>query len=497
MEFKRHIINKLLIIVAYFMLVSCEQHRLAYIEKLMETNIEMADSLILVIGEPIRKNNQAHYAILKTQIDYKKYGNIPNDSLIRIATEYYGSNTKNYHAAMAWYNLGCVAGLNGQDSTAADAYLTALGLFPDTLNRYYALTEQNLSYIYLEHKMEKEALEMILACRTNAERLRDSAAIVFCDFNIANSLLYKNQYNIAEESYLKIKDSKWLSPNTKPMPYIQLAKIYMFRDSNYTKAIAYADSFIIKNKGVKSKDIAYSIKADAYYSLGNIDSALLYCNLSIEDKNDPYIVCDAYRTLSEIHTIKNNSETAVYYAQQASSWMDSITSGTAPSPLFRIINKHVSAKQPVLIISKGYFVIIFSLLLTFVLIIWISKKLKGNNLQNPNIADFEQAINAFKESQSYNEMNQIIYQGNKVSDHNRNCIIKEFRKSTIKIRNYIFSLSNNISQTELDYCIFILLGFKQKDFHLIFHISYSGSRNLKSRIKEKIPESTYNHIFEQ
>lgn len=495
MEFKRHIINKLLIIVTYFMLVSCEQHRLAYIEKLMETNIEMADSLILVIGEPIRKNNQAHYAILKTQIDYKKYRDIPNDNAIRIATDYYGTNSKDYYAAMAWYSLGCVAELNNQDSTAVDAYLTALKLFPDTSNRYYALTEQNLSYIYLEHKMEKEAIDMIVSCRTNAVRLNDSAAIAFCDFNIANSLLYKNKYNKAEEIYLRVKDSKWLSPNTSPMPYIQLAKIAMFRDSNYIEAITYADSFIVRNNNIVPKDIAYSIKADAYYGIGNIDSALQYYNLSIIDSNDPYIVCDAYRSLSEIYTIQNKTDSATFFAKQAGYWMDSIVSATSSSYLYRIINKHTSIPKQLHLLPKYVLtsaIVLFIILLT---IFQIKKKKSAEHIKHTTITDFELLINDFKESRLYNDMSHIIDHQALLSANQRNSITNEFRNSLAEVRNYLHNSSTNINQVELDYCIFTMIGFKQKDFHLFFNISHSGSRNLKARIKTKLSESTYNYIF--
>lgn len=92
----------LLLVVALFALAGCMRSKLLQVEKLIETDVEAADSLIYSIDEPAGKRNGALYAMLKTQIDYKQYRDIPNDSLIRIATDYYGTKYKDYHAAMAW-----------------------------------------------------------------------------------------------------------------------------------------------------------------------------------------------------------------------------------------------------------------------------------------------------------------------------------------------------------------------------------------------------------
>ena len=52
-----------------------------------------------------------------------------------------------------------------------------------------------------------------------------------------------------------------------------------------------------------------------------------------------------------------------------------------------------------------------------------------------------------------------------------------------------------MSSIEIDYCIYTILGFRQKDFVLFYNISPSGSRNIKARIKDKTPEQLFNNIF--
>ena len=159
------------VITACCLLSGCRHSGLSRVERLMENDIEVADSLISAMNKPTGKRGRARYALLKTQIDYKLYRPALNENGIRIATDYYGRDRKSFHAAMAWYSLGCVSAELGRDSTAADAYLTALRLFPDTLVRYYALAQQNLSYIYLEHYLDYESLSMFKAYYTNAVRL--------------------------------------------------------------------------------------------------------------------------------------------------------------------------------------------------------------------------------------------------------------------------------------------------------------------------------------
>ena len=135
-------VRALLFIPACIFLAGCGRQELLQVERIMESDVLKADSMISTMEEPAGRRNLALYSILRTQIDYKLYRKAESDSLIRTATDYYGKGRKSYHAAMAWYSLGCVAGENGDDVTAVDAYLNALSLFPDTLVRYFALSEQ-------------------------------------------------------------------------------------------------------------------------------------------------------------------------------------------------------------------------------------------------------------------------------------------------------------------------------------------------------------------
>ena len=485
----------LLLIVTAYSIAGCGRNELLQVEKIMESDIETADSLIYTINEPTGKRNQAFYALLKTQIDYKMYRDAANDSIIRIATDYYGKKYKDYHAAMAWYSLGCVSAELGQDSTAADAYLTAIALFPDTMVRYYTLAEQNLSYIYLNHNMDAEAIQLIKACRANAERLHDSAAIAFCDFNIANSMLFNAQFDIAQDMFLELKDNKWLSTDTKEIPLIQLSKILQYKDGNYNESLNYIDSFIIRNKHQVPYGTAYSVKADAYYGLNQIDSAQLYYHLSLAETTDPNTICDVFRRLSEIQTLKGNKDSATYYIKKASIWMDSSMIAYSPNNIYKVIlnNKGIitlpkSRLHKQLVLPSIILIVVLILICVTLQIIWYIERRKMKQ-------EFLPIIDSFKKSELYKEMCDIVNKQEPITNVRRREIETKFHNSMNVIRNYIKASGKKVNNMDVDYCIFTMLGFMQKDFHLFFAISHSGSRNLKMRLSNKLSRRTYKIVF--
>ena len=150
-----------IILLQILIISSCvnrERRQLDAVELMLESNPAKADSMLCEMSIPTGKKDRAWYAVLKTQADYKQYKPISSDSLILTATEYYGTRHKSNHAAIAWYTQGCVYNDLNNDLAAIDAYLKAKDLFSDTINRYYALTEQRLGKIYLAKRMFDESL---------------------------------------------------------------------------------------------------------------------------------------------------------------------------------------------------------------------------------------------------------------------------------------------------------------------------------------------------
>ena len=157
---------------------------------------------------PLAGEEQAWYAVLRTQADYKLNHPV-TDSLPLLATAYYGTPRRpHYRAGMAWYSLGCVYTEHNDDPRAIDVYLKARDLFPDTLCRYYALTEQNLGRHYLNKWMFAEAKEVLTSCRAHLVELSDSTRVPFADFYLSYANLVLGDYEAAEKGYGSVLHNK-------------------------------------------------------------------------------------------------------------------------------------------------------------------------------------------------------------------------------------------------------------------------------------------------
>lgn len=98
----------ILIAALTLMPVSCTYRDLRALGRTMETDPAAADSLLDEIPVPSCGRSLALYSLLRTQIDYKMYRTAESDSIIRIATDFYGTRYSSYYGALAWYSLGCL-----------------------------------------------------------------------------------------------------------------------------------------------------------------------------------------------------------------------------------------------------------------------------------------------------------------------------------------------------------------------------------------------------
>ena len=326
--------------------------------------------------------------------------------------------------------------------------------------------------------MDNEAIRLIKSCRTNAVRLKDSVAIAFCEFNIANSLLYNNEYDSARVMFLKLKDNPWMTPGTKDVPLLQLSKIASLADGDFEKSIEYVDSFIKRNRHQLPYGAAYSLKANAYYMLNQIDSAFHYYTLSLSDTNDPYTICDTYRRLSEIHSLKGNTDSATYCSKQASSWTDSIVFASNSEDIFRALLNHSQPDtSPKSLWSSLFKIVLFSalfIIVSYLLISFNRRKIAASGNKTDNSAA-EPAKDTHLEA---------------IEDYAGD--INEFRNLFVRPRAHL-AASYNLNDDDIDFCIYSLLGFKQKDFFILFFNPHP--RMIKYRLKEKLPISLFDYIF--
>ena len=302
----RHLLLALPLLAA-LLCTSCQRHsavwpQLLEAEALLDTDLPAAASLLDSLdATPLRGEDAALYAILKTQADYKRYVPLTSDSLPRLATAYYGTPyRKNYHAAMAWYSLGCYYTEKYDDPAAIESYLRAKDLYPDTLVRYYALCEQNLGKHYLSQHMHKDALEYFELCKNHPVCTSDSLLLSYQDYFSGLALLRMYDYKGAESSFLAVSANPSAELAFKKDINYQLARIRYYGDKDTGQAQTYLNSYFREMKNAPLPAAALLLMGEIYLDRQVPDSAACYYRKCLEMPADMFTRCHACRQLLSI-----------------------------------------------------------------------------------------------------------------------------------------------------------------------------------------------------
>lgn len=299
---------------------------LSRIEAILDSDPAAAQaSLDSIDATTLKGRHLARYAMLKTQADYKCYVDIPSDSLIRIATDWYGTRHKDWHAAMSWYSLGCLSDLNGNELDALDAYLKAMSLFSDTTIRYYALCQQNVGVLYEKRHMNQDALRMYNLCLDNSIRLNDRNTESFARYHSGLCLMYMEQYPAADSIFRPMLSDKMLSADQRNVINMHLAKIQLHYYNDYKSALQFIDQYLSAISIPNMASVGLSIKADIYYAMNETDSAYNCYKLAMEYDDELYTVCCNAYELTKLSIVNSNKSDALHYIDVFKTAMDSIS----------------------------------------------------------------------------------------------------------------------------------------------------------------------------
>ena len=306
----------------------CTSPSMRQLEQLEAQLDSMPDAVDLALDSipfaSLNDEEQALYAILRTQADYKCYHPLTTDTLIRYATDYYDGNKKDYRAAMAWYSLGCVYTELKDDASAIRAYLRATTLFPDTTVRYHALCLQNLGQHYLNREMFDDALCSLRACRRQSTMLNDSSTVGYCDYYTGCCYLYQKLYDSAEVYFDKVEANAFASPTCRKRLPLQRAKIAFYRDKEYDKALSFLDNHKIATTDKKRLGCNYSIQAEIYVMQQMYDSAYYYSQRIQSCSQELHTLCWNYKRLAELSALMGMHYSTASYIERHTLLLDSI-----------------------------------------------------------------------------------------------------------------------------------------------------------------------------
>lgn len=296
-------------------------------DSLMEIYPDSALSILESISSPqkLPRADRALYALLLTQARHKNYIALGDDSLIKMAVEYYGDKKKSVRAAKAHYYWGATYLEKGYTSFAVDEYLTAIRLMP-VRDEFLAMIYDNLADCYEKDDLYDIAIE---AYRQAYQILEGGSQQTYPLRGIARICLLQNKKDSALLYYQKALDYALAEQDSSLIGalYHDLAMVY-----NEKKDYVQADKYVSKAMIMQGDDAVNvclskaqimlnlnKLDSDSYFFSKNIDQLNIYGKAvcydgmhQIAKKRGEWKIAtenmDAYRVLYDSMQIMNDNE---------------------------------------------------------------------------------------------------------------------------------------------------------------------------------------------
>lgn len=251
-------------------------------DSLMEIYPDSALSILESISSPqkLPRADRALYALLLTQARHKNYIALGDDSLIKMAVEYYGDKKKSVRAAKAHYYWGATYLEKGYTSFAVDEYLTAIRLMP-VRDEFLAMIYDNLADCYEKDDLYDIAIE---AYRQAYQILEGGSQQTYPLRGIARICLLQNKKDSALLYYQKALDYALAEQDSSLIGalYYDLAMVYNEK-KDYVQADKYVSKAMIM-QGDDAVNVCLS-KAQIMLNLNKLDSASYFFSKNIDQLN--------------------------------------------------------------------------------------------------------------------------------------------------------------------------------------------------------------------
>ena len=251
-------------------------------DSLMEIYPDSALSILESISSPqkLPRADRALYALLLTQARHKNYIALGDDSLIKMAVEYYGDKKKSVRAAKAHYYWGATYLEKGYTSFAVDEYLTAIRLMP-VRDEFLAMIYDNLADCYEKDDLYDIAIE---AYRQAYQILEGESQQTYPLRGIARICLLQNKKDSALFYYQKALDYASAEQDSSLIGalYHDLAMVYNEK-KDYVQADKYVSKAMIM-QGDDAVNVCLS-KAQIMLNLNRLDSASYFFSKNIDQLN--------------------------------------------------------------------------------------------------------------------------------------------------------------------------------------------------------------------
>ena len=292
--------------------ISCNRSvdkRLVLADSLMWVNPDSSLAILEAINRDSLQGdeNQAYYALLLTQAQFRCNIPLTSDTLISKAVDYYSDNHNREHYTRALlYKGGAYEDMNNPVE-AIKWYKQAENNADSTDYRNLAQINMRLGDLYYDNYASNNLdLEKFKKALYYYEKLRDKHMIMISLMNAANvyratdSEVAKNLYSRAELLAKEINDSNII---------YQIYISYSFLCLNNSISLEEGKIFskrALEIAGTFKENSDYYILGDIYARLGELDSAEYYLMQPVANENTAYDDVVRYKCMMDIELAKNN-----------------------------------------------------------------------------------------------------------------------------------------------------------------------------------------------
>lgn len=283
--------------------------RLVLADTLMWTNPDSSLAILEKIDSKSLKGkeNQAYYALLLTQAQFRCNGNCTTDTLINSALEYYSDNHNREHYTRSLLYKGAYYEFNTNQPVEAIKWYKQAEDNADTTD-YRNLAQINFRMgrlYYTNYAGNNLDLEKFKKALNYSEKLCDNRMKMLSFMNVAD--IYRlnnhndaiNYYNSANRIAHELNDTTSIYTITTSK-----ALLYLIDSLYYECKNCIFEAFKLKWENRSNND--FYILSQAYANLNMIDSAEYFLNNVENTTDDSYERLQRYRSFFAINKAKKN-----------------------------------------------------------------------------------------------------------------------------------------------------------------------------------------------
>ena len=324
----------LIILLIAFLPVACNERQsnnrqLILADSLMQSRPDSALCILqgISMDKFATQADTACYALLLTQARDKNYVVQTDDSLIRYAVAYYDKTNDVRMQAKAHYYWGCVYRDMNRQAEAIREFLIAAPLTEKAKEkRQLGLIYNNIGFIYNIQDFNEKADSIYKLMEVIAQEVKDTTLWSEALSKQGSIALTKGEeyFPVAER---KLSDAFGAVDSVgnnglKANISASLSNLYSRMDEG-EKALYYAKLNLSLRRDTARAYRAFLLLGDAYYKLGQYDSATFYLNKSLLSK-DYGRKAGAYMRLADIAMIQGNAALSVELERNSSAYKDSL-----------------------------------------------------------------------------------------------------------------------------------------------------------------------------